>query len=128
MTLFVFFFLLISSQHCEQCLKRNAAEQAGRLLSRCATRHQLPHSSTTHQKYHIHTLLILQRRNIRTFVGTPHHGGMFPAVTRILINRSIRGERMFTTGIIRAVMRVARVRYILLGSAGAGGIAAKLVS
>lgn len=53
---------------------------------------------------------------------------MFPDITRILVNRGIKGERMFTTQIIRAVMRVARVRYILLGTVGVGGIAAKMVS
>lgn len=124
--IFVLYFCLFSSQHCEQCLKRNATEQAGRFLSRHATLHQLPQSNVSHQKHYIHTLLILRQRNIRTFVRTPH--GMFPDVTRTLINRSIKGERMFTTGVIRAVMRVARVRYILLGTAGAGGIAAKMVS
>lgn len=119
-------FCLISSQHCEQCLKRNATEKAGRFLSRHGTFPQLPGCNVNHQKYYIHTLLILRQRNIRTFIRTPH--GMFPDVTRILVNRSIKGERMFTTQIIRAVTRVARVRYLLLGTAGAGVIAAKMVS
>lgn len=57
---------------------------------------------------------------------TPH--GIYPAFTRILINKNINGERMLTTQIVRAVMRVARVRYLLLGAAGAGGVAAKMVS
>ncbi|KAJ7393323.1 Dynamin-like 120 kDa protein, mitochondrial [Desmophyllum pertusum] len=109
------------SVHCEQCLKRNAAEKAGRFLARQAT---LPSSNINHHKHYIHTLLILRQRNIRTFVRIPH--GMFPGVTRIHINRSLKGERMFTTQIVRAVMRAARVRYILLGTAAAGGIAAKM--
>ena len=44
------------------------------------------------------------------------------------MNKNINGERMFTTQIVRAVMRVAKVRYLLLGAAGAGGVAAKMVS
>ena len=121
-------FCFISSQHCEQCLKRNAAEKAGRFLdrSRHAKTPQLPGCNVNHQKYYIHSLLILQQRNIRTFIRIPHR--LLPDVTRSLVNRSIKGERMFTTQIVRVVMRVARVRYILLGTAGAGGIAAKMVS
>lgn len=117
------FFCFIFSLHCEQCLKRNAAEKAGRFLARQAT---LPSSNINHHKHYIHTLLILRQRNIRTFARIPH--GMFPGVTRIHINRSLKGERMFTTQIVRAVMRAARVRYILFGTAAAGGIAAKMVS
>lgn len=115
----------ISSLHCEQCLKRKAAEKAGIFLSRHVTP-QVPGRHINNQRYYIHTLLNLRQRNIRTFVRIPH--GMFPGVTRILINKNLKGERMFTTQIIRAVMRVARVRYILIGAAGAGGIAAKVVS
>lgn len=102
-------------------------EKAGRLISRrtfCLP--QLPGSHINHQKCHIHTLLTLRQRHIRTFVRTPY--GIYPGVTRILINKNINGERMFTTQIVRAVMTVARVRYLLIGAAGAGGVAAKMVS
>ncbi|XP_073248455.1 dynamin-like GTPase OPA1, mitochondrial isoform X4 [Porites lutea] len=67
---------------------------------------------------------VFRQRNIRTFTKTPH--GVFPGVTRILINKNMYSERMFTTNIVRAVMRVARLRYFLLGAAGAGGVAAKV--
>ena len=101
-------------------------EKAGRFISRHASLPQMQGSNIKHHKRHIHTLLILRQQNIRTLSKTPH--GIFPGVTRILINRNINGERMFTMQIVRAVMRMARVRYLLLGAAGAGGIAAKVVS
>ena len=81
---------------------------------------------TIQQKCHIHTLLILRQCNLRTLMKTPH--GIYPSITRILISKNVYGERMFTTQIVRAVTRVARVRYLLLGAAGAGGVAAKMVS
>lgn len=87
---------------------------------------QLTGPQLSYQKCHIHTLLILRQRHIRTLAKTPN--GLRPGITRILINRNINGERMFTTQIVRAVMRVAKVRYLLLGAAGAGGVAAKMVS
>ena len=102
-------------------------EKAGRLFSRhtlCLP--QLTGSHVNHQKRHIHTLLTLRQRHIRTLVKTPH--GIYPGVTRVLINKNINGERMFTTQIVRAVMRLARVRYFIIGAAGAGGVAAKMVS
>ena len=54
--------------------------------------------------------------------------GIYPAITRVLINKNVNGERMVSTAIVRAVMRVARVRYLLLGATGAGGVTAKMVS
>ena len=113
------------SLHCEQCLKRSATEKAGKLFSRHTSLPELTRSKAN-QKCCVHTLLFLRRQHIRTFVKTPH--GIYPAFTRILINKNINGERMLTTQIVRAVMRVARVRYLLLGAAGAGGVAAKMVS
>ncbi|RMX56889.1 hypothetical protein pdam_00022710 [Pocillopora damicornis] len=108
------------SLHCEQCLKRKATERAEIFLSK----HVASGRCINYHKNHIHTLLNLRQRNIQTFVRMPY--GMFPIATRILINRGLKGERMFTTGILRAMMRVTRVRYLLLGTAGAGGIAAKV--
>ena len=54
--------------------------------------------------------------------------GIYPTITRVLINKNVHGERMVSTAIVRAVMRVARVRYLLLGATGAGGVTAKMVS
>lgn len=104
------------SLHCECCLKRIAVEKAVKL--------PLTISMTIQQKCHIHTLLILRQCNLRTLMKTPH--GIYPSITRILISKNVYGERMFTTQIVRAVTRVARVRYLLLGAAGAGGVAAKM--
>ena len=101
-------------------------EKAGRFICRKASLPQFTRSNPNYHKHHIHTFLVLRQRNIRTFAKTPH--GIFPSVTRILMNKNINGERMFTTQIVRAVMRVAKVRYLLLGAAGAGGVAAKIVS
>lgn len=111
------------SLHCEHCLKRKAAEKAGNFFFQHGSHHG-PGRCINNHKNQIHTLLNLRPRNIRTFVRMPY--GMLPGVTRILINRNLKGERMFTTGILRAVMRVASVRYLLLGTAGVGGIAAKV--
>lgn len=116
------FFFSFFSLHCEQCLKRKATERAEIFLSK----HVASGRCINYHKNHIHTLLNLRQRNIQTFFRMPYR--MFPVATRILINRGLKGERMFTTGILRAMMRVTRVRYLLLGTAGAGGIAAKVVS
>lgn len=118
--------LLNCSPHCEHCLRRNAVEKAGNWISRKASLSYSASSKPVFQRCHIHSLLFLRQRNIRTFSKTPH--GIFPGVTRILINKNMYSERMFTTHIFRAVMRVARVRYFLVGAAGAGGVAAKVVS
>ena len=115
-------FFSFFSLHCEQCLKRKATERAEIFLSKYVASGRC----INYHKNHIHTLLNLRQRNIQTFVRMPY--GMFPVATRILINRGLKGERLFTTGILRAMMRVTRVRYLLLGTAGAGGIAAKVVS
>ena len=53
---------------------------------------------------------------------------MHVRLEREAIRRSVCGERMFTTQIIRTVLRVARVRYFLFGAVGAGAVGAKLVS
>ena len=34
---------------------------------------------------------------------------------------------MFTSQVVRAVLQVARIRYVLLGAAGAGAVSAKMV-
>ena len=117
--------LLNCSPHCEHCLRRNAVEKAGNWISRKSSLSYSASSKPIFQRCHIHSLLFLRQRNIRTFSKTPH--GIFPGVTRILINKNMYSERMFTTHIFRAVMRVARVRYFLVGAAGAGGVAAKVV-
>lgn len=118
--------LLNCSLHCEHCLSRNSVEKAGNWISRKVSLSYSTSSKAIVQRCHIHSLLFLRQRNVRTFTKTPH--GIFPGVTRILINKNMYSERMFTTHIVRAVMRVARVRYFLLGAAGAGGVAAKVVS
>ncbi|CAH3016232.1 unnamed protein product [Porites evermanni] len=114
----------VFSPHCEHCLRRNAVEKAGNWISRKSSLSFSASSKPIFQRCHIHSLLFLRQRNIRTFTKTPH--GVFPGVTRILINKNMYSERMFTTHIVRAVMRVARLRYFLLGAAGAGGVAAKV--
>ncbi|XP_073248433.1 dynamin-like GTPase OPA1, mitochondrial isoform X1 [Porites lutea] len=114
----------VFSPHCEHCLRRNAVEKAGNWIPRKSSLSFSASSKPIFQRCHIHSLLFLRQRNIRTFTKTPH--GVFPGVTRILINKNMYSERMFTTNIVRAVMRVARLRYFLLGAAGAGGVAAKV--
>ncbi|KAM7443155.1 Dynamin-like 120 kDa protein [Porites harrisoni] len=114
----------VFSPHCEHCLRRKAVEKAGNWICRKASLSYSASSKPIFQRCHIHSLLFLRQRNITTFSKTPH--GIFPGVTRILINKNMYGERMFTTHIFRAVMRVARVRYFLVGAAGAGGVAAKV--
>ena len=47
--------------------------------------------------------------------------------TKVLLNKGLAGQRMFTSQIIRTVLRVSRVRYLILGSVGAGAVGAKLV-
>ena len=117
--------LLNCSPHCEHCLRRNAVEKAGNWISGKSSLSYSASSKPIFQRCHIHSLLFLRQRNVRTFSKTPH--GIFPGVTRILINKNMYSERMFTTHIFRAVLRVARVRYFLVGAAGAGGVAAKVV-
>lgn len=87
--------------------------------------HFYPVYNGSQQSFYFHTLLRVKNKNVRPFriIDADVHA----YITRISIGKSIYGQRTFTTQVIRAVMRVARVRYFLLGAAGAGAIGAKMV-
>lgn len=119
-------FSLHFSFHCEHCLERIALQRSPKQFYGQKLLCQVTKPMTFNQRCEIHTLLNLRRRHIRTFIKTPL--GIHPTITRVLINKNVNGERMVSTTIVRAVMRVARVRYLLLGATGAGGVTAKMVS
>ncbi|XP_067050064.1 dynamin-like GTPase OPA1, mitochondrial isoform X2 [Acropora muricata] len=112
------------SFHCEHCLERIALQRSPKRFYGQKLLCQVTKPMTFNQRCEIHTLLNLRHRHIRTFMKTPL--GIYPAITRVLINKNVNGERMVSTAIVRAVMRVARVRYLLLGATGAGGVTAKM--
>ncbi|XP_074625217.1 dynamin-like GTPase OPA1, mitochondrial isoform X3 [Acropora palmata] len=112
------------SFHCEHCLERIALQRSPKRFYGQKLLCQFTKPMTFNQRCEIHTLLNLRRQHIRTFMKTPL--GIYPTITRVLINKNVNGERMVSTAIVRAVMRVARVRYLLLGATGAGGVTAKM--
>lgn len=124
------FFLYLSRQRqCPQCLNKAFITSRG---YHAAIRRTQPGSNQINpvfngfqQRLHFHTLLRIKNKNVRPFriIDADVHA----YITRISIGKSLYGQRTFTTQVIRAVMRVAKVRYLLLGAAGAGAVGVKMV-
>lgn len=116
---------LFFSWHCQQCLKEATVRRASQIHTICRNAIDVERLCYL-QQFNMKALLNLKSRNVHQFRKiTP---GVHTAFTRLLLNKGLVENRMFTSQVLKVVMRAARVRYFILGSAGAGAFGAKLVS
>lgn len=110
-------FFIIFRLHCQGCLRQKVLKTSPTIWKDGTTR--------AYQRYYVHSLVCLRHSSIQKF-GKPDRT-THSVISRVLITRNMRGERMFTSQVLRTVVRFARVRYVLLGAAGAGAVGAKMV-
>ncbi|XP_020897189.1 dynamin-like 120 kDa protein, mitochondrial isoform X2 [Exaiptasia diaphana] len=106
------------------CLKQKSTYSNSIVLINKVTRPSLCQAGGFQQRYYFHSLLRLKSKNIKQF--KIYNKDINAYITRVSIGRSLYGQRTFTTQAIKAVMRLARVRYFIIGSVGAGAVSAKL--
>lgn len=107
------------------CLKQTSTYCNSIVLINKATRPSLFQAGGFQQRYYFHSLLRLKSKNRKQF--KIYDKDINAYITRVSIGQSLYGQRTFTTQVIKVVMRLARVRYLVIGSVGAGAVGAKLV-
>jgi len=70
--------------------------------------------------------LRLKSKNVRQF--KIYNKDINAYITRVAIGSSLYGQRTLMTRAVRIVSRFVKIRYVILGSLGAGAVGAKLVS
>ncbi|EDO40358.1 predicted protein, partial [Nematostella vectensis] len=103
---------------CLKCSQRALQQQVKKqLMSRYG-------SGRPYHRYYLHTVLQMNKRNVMHLRTLQPKSQLL--MTKLLINKSLYGQRAITTHIIKTVVRLARVRYLVLGTAGAGAVAGKM--
>ncbi|KAK3733133.1 hypothetical protein QZH41_012968, partial [Actinostola sp. cb2023] len=123
-----FVLFVYRQRQCSQCLKQTAITTRCYNSTVCKTKAAIPYSYRVHgyqHRYYFHTLLRVKSKNSCKHLKL-YDKDIHAYITRVTIGKSLYGQRTFTTQVVKAVMRLARVRYVILGTVGAGAVGAKM--